>query len=541
MKTSTTAQGAELPQWNWTAALRGEFADSVLDLFAVCGIPFNVADNVEFEDFILRWIPGADIPDRRALAGSILTGAVQKIEEATTARVAGKFATGQSDGWRNIAKTDVITSMMSVDREVFPISTHNMKGKPKTGIEHYKIIEADMEKMRSAFHVHPIAWVTDDGPDGKCARRLLREKYAWLVTLVCWGHQSSLLAGDYLTFPLYSSTVNDALEVVRWFNNHSLALELFHQAQLWTNPERRSPLALILPALTRWTTHFQAASRLCALGPAMRACVMRNGDKLLEIGENSQTESSRATARNVIKTVENADFWKRLDRVEAHLKPIAIATNILQTPHTRLDHVLGTLANLYRIYDSDSVEEDGSGTEQAEFILATFFNPYIRGYCFNRESLSGADLFDMAIQAFKRFFGCDPDPDFTDALLAYSQGKEEFSDARMMLESHQKLAETRGTSPEVVQIWKLVDRSNDSYEICRGRNGIAKLAIRILSITANSADVERLFSLFGLIHTKRRNRLHTTTVHNTAVVRMSRLREHADAGRLPHRRLKRKL
>ncbi len=119
-KTSTTPQSAELPQWNWTAALRGEFSGSLLDLFAVCGIPFNVADNVEFEHFILRWIPGAKIQDRRDLAGSLLEDAVRKIEDATGERVAGKFATGQSDGWRNIAKTDVITSMMSVDREVSP-------------------------------------------------------------------------------------------------------------------------------------------------------------------------------------------------------------------------------------------------------------------------------------------------------------------------------------------------------------------------------------------------------------------------------------
>ncbi|TFK78604.1 hypothetical protein K466DRAFT_507046, partial [Polyporus arcularius HHB13444] len=513
----------------------------MLNLFAVCGIPFNVADNVEFDDFMLRWIPGAVVPDRRALAGSVLTGAVQKIEEATAAKVAGKFATGQSDGWRNIAKTDVITSMMSVDREVYPLVTHNMKGKPKTGEEHLNIIEADMETMRSTYHVHPVAWVTDDGPDGKCARRLLREKYAWLVTLVCWGHQAQLLAGDYLTFPVYSSTVAEALDIVRWFNNHSSALELFHQAQLWTTPERTRPLALILPATTRWTTHFQSAFRLCLLEPAMRACVLRNRDRLLEIAEKSQTDNSKATAWKVIKSVEDDEFWKRLGRVEAHLKPIAIATNILQTPHTRLDHVLATLANLYRIYSSNTVEPDGSGMEQEQFLLAMYFNPYTRGYCFNREFISGADLFDMAIRAFKRFFGCDPDPDFTAALLAYSQGKEEFSDARMMLESHQKLAEARDITPDVAQIWKLIDRSNDPYEICCGRNGLAKLAIRILSITANSADVERLFSLFGLIHTKRRNRLYTTTVHNTAVVRMSRLREHAEAGRLPTRRLKRKL
>ncbi|RPD77135.1 hypothetical protein L226DRAFT_569337 [Lentinus tigrinus ALCF2SS1-7] len=64
--------------------------------------------------------------------------------------------------------------------------------------------------------------------------------------------------------------MTEALDIVRWFNNHSRALELFHQAQLWTNPDRTHPLALILPAPTRWTTHFQAVSHLSAVEPAMK-------------------------------------------------------------------------------------------------------------------------------------------------------------------------------------------------------------------------------------------------------------------------------
>ena len=45
----------------------------------------------------------------------------QKVDEETKERIGGKVGTGQCDGWKNIAKTPVITSMMTVENEVHPI------------------------------------------------------------------------------------------------------------------------------------------------------------------------------------------------------------------------------------------------------------------------------------------------------------------------------------------------------------------------------------------------------------------------------------
>lgn len=89
-------------------------------------------------------------------------------------------------------------------------------------------------------------------------------------------------------------------------------------------------------------------------------------------------------------------------------------------------------------------------------------------------------------------------------------------------------------------IWSLIDRSNDALAICPGRNGVVKLAIRILSVIANSGGPERVFSDFGSVHTKIRNRLSGDAVGKMTTVRMSIRREHAAAGIVPQR-LKRKL
>lgn len=176
------------------------------------------------------------------------------------------------------------------------------------------IIKADMKCMQEEYDVQPIAWVTDDGPDGKGARRLLRLEFPWLMTFVCWAHQSNLLAGDYLTSPARSDVINAALDIIRWFNNHSTALELFQREQQFTYPDRLRPLALILPVVTRWTTHEQSISRLLLLSSAMKTCVVRNKARLLEIAAKSQTANAAAMALKVIASVEDSEFWSRLDR-----------------------------------------------------------------------------------------------------------------------------------------------------------------------------------------------------------------------------------
>lgn len=59
---------------------------------------------------------------------------------------------------------------------------------------------------------------------------------------------------------------------------------------------------------------------------------------------------------------------------------------------------------------------------------------------------------------------------------------------------------------------------------------LVKLAKRVLSICANSASCERLFSIFGNTLTKLRNRLGTTTLTNLAELKMLIRDDHLNAG-----------
>lgn len=93
---------------------------------------------------------------------------------------------------------------------------------------------------------------------------------------------------------------------------------------------------------------------------------------------------------------------------------------------------------------------------------------------------------------------------------------------------------------DLVALWQLMDRS-DEGEVSSGRDGVVQLAIRLLSAIVNSAGCERVFSDFGITHTKRRNHLSPQTVHKSAVVKKSIREKHAANAGLSSRNRKRKL
>ena len=95
-----------------------EFSQDMCKLLISCGIPWNAVSNPEMQLFMGKWIPGVTIQDQRILSGQILDGEVKKVEARLVEKVKGKLATGQCDGWENIAKTHIITSMITVEHEV---------------------------------------------------------------------------------------------------------------------------------------------------------------------------------------------------------------------------------------------------------------------------------------------------------------------------------------------------------------------------------------------------------------------------------------
>lgn len=160
-----------------------------------------------------------------------------------------------------------------------------------------------------------VAWCTDGGGDCKKMRRLLRLKMPELMTPHCWGHQVALLLTDYLKHERgYLNIVDQAVEVIKWFNNHSVALGLLRIEMLQVVGKM---LALILPVLTRRTSHYISTSRLLEVQKLMRVCVYKWGKTLLEcVGTEARAV---AKAKEILGVVGRDEFWTKVKKVRTVL------------------------------------------------------------------------------------------------------------------------------------------------------------------------------------------------------------------------------
>jgi hypothetical protein len=134
---------------------------------------------------------------------------------------------------------------------------------------------------------------------------------------------------------------------------------------------------------------------------------------------------------------------------------LAIAANVTQAAHTRLDHVLLTLGNLFHIYSNPaldsqiqvgiqgSLEKRWAKADQDVFILAVFLNPYIRRRAFSRVALTHAKIYEIAARLLTRIFNQQPDLDFLKAFEDYFSDTANFSSQSMALDMMKKLYDDR--------------------------------------------------------------------------------------------------
>ncbi|KDQ64319.1 hypothetical protein JAAARDRAFT_187663 [Jaapia argillacea MUCL 33604] len=325
----------------WTGEQQEEFNKDLCQTFAM-------------RYFLKKYCPGVLVPDRRVVSGRVLACVVHEVEERNKAKTLGKLGAAMNDGFKTIAKDNVATTSMIVEGRAYLIRTHEISPEEKTGDAMLEIIEADITFIEKEYGVKIISWCTDEGPDGKKARRLLGAKRPDLVVPPCWAHQINLIVGEYLKLKIaFVETGADALEVIKWFNSHGKALSILNAEQASIPPNK--VLALLLPAPTRWTTHYLAFDRLDEVANAVKSSVIKHTPRLVvAAGERADL---KAKATEIIDIVSDYTFWGDLSQLGLDLEPLAVSTHVLEGDDTRLDHVLLTLGNLYRIFIDHAIEE----------------------------------------------------------------------------------------------------------------------------------------------------------------------------------------
>jgi hypothetical protein len=112
--------------------------------------------------------------------------------------------------------------------QAYLMQTHDVSVEAKTGDNLFKLVTEDIAWSQAMYRLLIIAACCDDGGDVRKLRRLLVTPMPWLIILLCWAHQINLIVGDLLCLNIpFLECVPEALEIIKWTNNHSRALGIF--------------------------------------------------------------------------------------------------------------------------------------------------------------------------------------------------------------------------------------------------------------------------------------------------------------------------
>ncbi|QRW20585.1 hAT family dimerization protein [Rhizoctonia solani] len=501
---------------NLTPAKTEIFQAKILRLFIANNIALCAIDSVETWLFFNQYFPGAPLPTRQALAGQILKEAVWKLEENMVKAVYGKMATGLSNGWKDKRKRALLAYMANVDATAYTVGIKDILALPKTAENHLKVVKEAIKQCKEDLGMNIVGWVSDAGGDLRGMRICLGKEHPELLLFDCWAHQIQLVVGDVLK--LKNDLVaagNNAQEIAKWFILHSQALGLLHNEQV--KATGRSCMYTV-PNLTCWTSHYITAQGLLDDRGPLQATVALHHDRMMQIGSRDPERTKR-----VLAAVEQPEFWRRLGELTSYLRPLAIALNIAQAADTRLYHILVTLGRLYQLFDDPNIDPEDA------FILAIFFHPYIRCRLFspNSPDFCANALYTVVQRVFERVFQKASESGLFEAFMSYYNWTNEFSAEAWHLKEYSDMYKNEGKDINLDAIWSTLPCPGT---VNTGRHQLACLARLILSIVANSAGCERLFSRMGNIHTKLRNRFNFKRVHDIATVAMDIDAQHQAAG-----------
>ncbi|KAF8986105.1 hypothetical protein BDQ17DRAFT_1259820, partial [Cyathus striatus] len=100
-----------------------------------------------------------------------------------------------------------------------------------------------------------------------------------------------------------------AIEVIKWFNAHSIALGKLNLEQSMTGEER--VLALILLVITCWTAHYCSLCHLLGIQDSVKTSWIKHKSVLIScVGAKAK---AKAKALEIQLLVEDQCFWKDVE------------------------------------------------------------------------------------------------------------------------------------------------------------------------------------------------------------------------------------
>lgn len=430
---------------------------------------FRAIENKEIRKAIEMLRPGYVPPSRFQLSSTLLNEIFEEEKSKCFNKFSGQSVCMSLDGWSNIHNEPIICVVLTAeDGNSVLLESIDTSGHPHTADYLAELAINAINKCKNEYNCKVTSVVTDNAANMVSMKKKITESLNYpIFTYGCSAHLLSLLSKDLET----SQVKEHIVEIVKYFRNT-------HLPNAWY--KEKGGKKLVLPQDVRWNT----------LSDCLEIYV-NEWPKLLLICEEHKEEIDPV----IFKKVSDIYIKRMAEDFLQLLKPISIALDAIQQKGAFLSRAVQTWKKLIAIFDS--FEEERSLHQYQLFkkryvqALTPFhFLAYILDPTINKEEypLLAEEKRD-ALGIVSQYFA---NTGLLPLLIKLEARSDPFHKTMFSDEIIKNVT--------AVQWWR---SQEDVPEIKQ----VLPIVISVLCACASSADIERMFSSYGLVHSDIRNRL----------------------------------
>lgn len=445
--------------------------------------PLNLVENVYWKEFFKKIRPAYCPPSTHIISNRLLDDEYKRVKECTDNNILSAKVLGvMCDGWTNLRNESIVNFVVTTPNPVFfkSISTSTNR---HTG---EKMAEEIISVIEEIGQTKVFGIVTDNAKNMKKAWHLVNEKYPHITAYGCVAHGLNLLVNDMMNLKLFNDVINEGKSVVNNIRRGHITNALFLQER----KNNKNSTALTLPVVTRWASVVVFLDSLLVNKQIIRS---------MSINEAIEKDLKP----EVKKLISSANFWDKIYYFHQVVNPLAKWIKIIESDVPKLSSVPFIFKELETSFKNTIQKCKYFKTEEKnimkalkirkEFCISNIHNaahlldPKYLGKCLNTEEHS--DAVEFIYQLSKKLDNLDVDAKQVIADLCHFKNK---------------------TGPFCKEyLWAAINDTNglNWWNAFCSEIELSKIAIKILSLPATSAAVERTFSSYKDVHSLKRNRL----------------------------------
>ncbi|RHZ77864.1 hypothetical protein Glove_170g15 [Diversispora epigaea] len=372
-----------------------KFYTLLLRLSLSCGWAFHWVNKPEVEELFNFLNPHLKLPDRRLLAGSILTDTI-KDSNILTLKTLQEDQIGVTltfDGWTNVRNEHLLGIVIfTSEGRPYVWKAIDISSEYET---HVEVMEKakEMIKELNNSNIKVIAVVTDSADPYATSR--ITEKA--IVFLPCFAHQINLCVGEiFKESTEFKQTMDKAIKIASFFRNPNYKFFIVKlKDQQYEEYKRYFTIAA--PGETRWNSCYYICTSILKTQKALQILAIKFEPPITET--RRRTGEDLFLKREIYEIISFHTFWQYLNHLIEILYPYCKILNKLQSDKARLNEVTHNLAYITQFWNNYSnstlatrlvtqLEKRWKEWEQPLLLLSCLLHPDYRMKLFNNATIN---------------------------------------------------------------------------------------------------------------------------------------------------------